>query len=131
MLIILVCGSQLSYGVKLKCEFKVEEIFISGTFYSCKVTSLDNPQNNLMIEGYSGYHRANKNDADVKGILIQNKNTKYIPTNLGSFSNLTALSIQSIELIEIKAKDFHGMQDLESISFWYNYLLCLNLGFVS
>ena len=84
---ILVCGSQLSHGVKLDCEFKNFDFGIGGSLYTCDVTSFDNPHNNLNIEGYYGDHKANKNDADVKGIWIYRTNTKYIPTNLGSFSN--------------------------------------------
>ena len=95
---------------------------IVGSFYSCVVTSLDNPNNNLKIDGYSGEHKANKNDADVKGIYILGTNTKYIPTNLGTFSNLTALRMWRTQLVEIKAKNFHGMQDLEILSFHGNKL---------
>ena len=124
---ILVCGSQLSHGVKLDCEFEYWDYHLVGTFYSCGVTSLVNPHNNLTIDGYSGVHLANMNDADVKaiwikGIWIHDTNTKYIPTNLGSLFNLTALQISRSELVEINAKDFHGMQDLESISFVHNKL---------
>ena len=82
----------------------------------------DNPYNNLIIDGYSGEHEANKNDADVKAIYIQNKNTKYIPTNLGSLFNLTVLNMYDTQLVEIKTKDFHGMQNLESISLNNNEL---------
>ena len=92
MLIILVCGSQLSHGMKLECEFEDDYIGVDLS-YSCKVTSLYNPYNNVTIEGYLGEHKANKNDADVKGIYIHDTNTEYIPTNLGSFFNLTALSM--------------------------------------
>ena len=62
-----------------------------------------------------------------KAIYIHGTNTKYIPTNLGSFSNLTALRMESTQLIEIKAKDFHGMQDLESINFYNNKLSAVPL----
>ena len=122
MFVILVCGSQLSHGVKLDCEFKNLNFGVVGILYSCFVTSFDNPHNNLNIEGYSGKHKANKNDTDVKGIRIFNTNTKYIPTNLGSLFNLTALRMVRTQLVEIKAEDFQGMQDLEDISFWNNKL---------
>ena len=49
--------------------------------------------------------------------LIRGTNTKYIPTNLGSFSNLTVLVMVGTQFeVEIKAKDFHGMQNLKEIS---------------
>ena len=119
---ILVCGSQLCHGVKLECGFGDVYYFSFDWLYSCKVTSLDNPNNNLNIDGYSGYHKANKNDADVKGILIHETNTKYIPLNLGSLFNLTALHMVRTQLVEIKATDVHGMQDLEELNFWDNKL---------
>ena len=122
MFVILVCGSQLSHGVKLDCEFIDVSYHLVGSLYSCEVTSLDNPHNNLTIEGYSGVHKANKNGADVKAIYIHGTNTKYIPTNLGSFSKLTALRMRFTKLVEIKAKDFNGMQNLEFLSFHNNKL---------
>ena len=122
MLIIVVCGTQLSHEERLDCEFGDKYTFIVGVLYSCVVTSLDNPYNNLNIDGYSGEHKGNKSDADVKVIHIYGTNTKYIPTNLGSFSNLTALRMVGNKLVDIKAKDFHEMQNLESISFESNKL---------
>ena len=117
MLIILVCGSQLSQGEKLNCEFIDARYDLFAELYTCYVPSLFsyNTHNNLTIDGYSGVHKQNKNDADVKAIWIRDTNTKYIPTNLGSFSNLTALIILDTQLVEIKYKDFNGMQDLEEI----------------
>ena len=64
----------------------------------------------------------NKNDADVKAIWIHDTNTKYIPTNLGSLFNLTVLRMTSTQLVEIKAKDFHVMQDLQYLNFFENKL---------
>ena len=112
----------MSRGEKLNCEFEDYEFRVVGKLYTCEVTSLDNTLNNLTIDGYSGEHEENKNDADVNAIWIHNTNTKYIPTNLGSLFNLTALSIWNSELVEIKAKDFHGMQNLESINLSDNKL---------
>ena len=106
---IVVCGSQLSNGLKLNCVFGDEGYYGVGTFYSCYMKSLVNPHNNLTIEGYSGKHKANKNDADVKGIRIFNTNTKYIPTNLGSLFKLSTLRMEVTQLVEIKAQDFHGI----------------------
>ena len=126
MLIILVCGSQLSHGEKLNCRF-INVHYNIGLLYSCYVTSLVNPHKNLTIEGYSGKHEANKNDADVKGIYIHDTNTKYIPTNLGSLFNLIALDMFRTQLVEINAKDFLGMQDLEEISFYNNNLTSVPL----
>ena len=107
--------------MKLNCGFRDIRYDI-GTLYSCDVTFLVNPHNNVTIDGYLGKHTPNKSDADVKAIFIHETNTKYIPTNLGSFSNLTALRMWHTQLVEIKAKDFHGMQDLEFLSFHGNKL---------
>ena len=115
---ILVCGSQLSHGEELDCIFGDEDYSLVGFVYSCRVTSFVNPHNNLTIDGYLGEHLANRNDADVQAIIMEGTNTKYIPTNLGSLFNLTALYMDYTQLIEIKATDFLGMQDLEEISFF-------------
>ena len=122
MLIIVVCGFQFSHEEKLDCEFK--NTFYSGVgwFYHCFVSSLDNPQNNLTIDGYSGGHEENKNDANVKGIWIHGTNTKYIPASLGSLFHLTVLRMEWTQLVEIKARDFHGMQYLEQINLNNNKL---------
>ena len=120
-------AKKVSNRQKLNCVFDDQGYYLVGLVYSCKVTSLDNTQNNLIIEGYSGVHMANKNDADVKGIWIHDTNTKYIPTNLGTFSNLTLLYMVSTQLIEIKTKYFHGMQDLKSMSFLSNKLTSVPL----
>ena len=88
-------SKKASHVEKLNCEFRNVVYDIVGLFYSCEVSSLDNPHNNLTIEGYSGEHKATKNDADVKGILIQDTNTQYIPMSLGSFSYLTALRLRN------------------------------------
>ena len=131
VLMILVGGSQLSNGEKLNCQLGVFHDFFVA-MYSCLVTSLDNPHNNLTINGHSGQHNRNMNDADVRAIRIFNTNTKYIPTNLGSlFSNLFALEISNSELVEFTARDFHGMQDLEIISFYANKLSTVPLSALS
>ena len=126
MLLFLVCGSQLSHGEKLKCKF-INVHYNTGLLYSCFVTSLVNPHNNLKIDRYLGVHERNKNDADVKGILIRDTNTKYIPANLGSLFNLIVLYMDNTQLVEIKAKDFHGMQDLKEISFVHNKLCIVHV----
>ena len=96
-----------------------------GNVYYCDVTSLDNSLNNMTIDGYTGTHVPNRNDNDINGIWIHNTNTKYIPANLGFLFNLTALLVQNSNLIEIKAENFHGMQNLESLELSYNKLTSL------
>ena len=109
-------------GEKLNCNFGDETFYYVGFFYTCHVTSLDNPYNNLTIDGYLGDPKE-----DVKAIYMNYKNTKYIPTNLGSVFNLTALRMDYIKLVEIKAKDFHGMLDLQFLSLRSNKLSSLPL----
>ena len=75
---ILCGGLHLSHGEKLKCQFE-EDFFYVGTVYYCYVTSLDNSFNNLTIDGFTGVHMTNRTDNNVKGIWIQDTNTKYIP----------------------------------------------------
>lgn len=58
----------------------------------------------------------NKNDKDVKAIWISNANTNYIPENLGYLFNLSFFVVGKTYLIEIKARNFDGMQDLTALS---------------
>ena len=76
VLMIFCGGLHLSHGEKLKCQFHEGELSYVGKVYYCYVRSLDNSFNNMTIDGYTGAHLANKNDADVKGIWIHNTNTK-------------------------------------------------------
>ena len=119
VLLILCGGLHLSHGEKLKCEFKEWNFGYGGTVYSCDVkTSLDNSFNNMTIDGFTGTHLANKNDNDVKVIYIYDINTKYIPANLGFLFHLTVLLVRNSSLIEIKAENFHKMQNLEYLSLY-------------
>ena len=118
---ILCGGLHLSHGEKLKCEFKDGTLYV-GKLYYCYVTSLDNSLNSMTIDGFTGVHMAGRSDNDVKGIWIHDTNTKYIPSNLGFWLHLTALIVQKSNLIEIKAGNFQGMQNLEYLSLAYNKL---------
>ena len=125
MLLILCGGLHLSQSEKLKCQFGVRTFSYVGNVYFCFATSLDNSLNIMTIDDYTGAHLANKNDNDVNGIFIQNTNTKYIPANLGFLFNLTAFIVRNSNLIEIKAENFLGMQNLEFLSLFDNKLTSL------
>ena len=86
-----VCKSQLSRGEKLKCEFEDKEYSIYGKFYSCDVSFLDNQNDNLSIDGYSGSHLTNKNDTDVKGIWISIKFHNYKKNFLSEYFSKSTL----------------------------------------
>ena len=124
----ILCGVfQLILGEKLNCNFKdVEFNELSGSLYTCDVTSLENVDNNMIITGFIGPHMYYKINNNVRAIQIKDQKTKFIPVNLGNlFFNLIVLRIESSQLIEIKSQDFHKMQDLEHFSFWNNKLTSL------
>ena len=116
---ILCGGLHLSHGKKLKCQFKEKYFDYVKTVYYCSVTLLDNSLNRMTIDGFTGTHLANKNDNDVNGIYTYG-NIKYIPEGLGFLFNLTALSLQNSNLIEIKAENFLGLQKLEYLNLYAN-----------
>ena len=87
---ILCGGLHLSHGEKLNCQFKDGTFHLVGNVYYCYVPSLDNSFNKMTIDGFTGVHKANKNDNNVRGINILNTNTKYIPANIGLRSNLSS-----------------------------------------
>ena len=124
---ILCGGFHLSHGEKLECQFYVTEVFYVGNVYYCSVASLDNSFNNMTIDGFTGVHKANKNDNDVKGIWIHETNTKYIPANLGFSVHLTLLLVLNSNLIEIKAENFLGMQELQYLNLYGNNIISVPL----
>ena len=122
---ILCGGLHLSHGETLKCEFREWSFSYVGNMYYCDVTSLDNSFNNMTIDGFTGVHMAGRTDNNVRGIGIHNTNTKYIPANLGVLFNLTTLIVESSNVIEIKAENFLGMQELQVLSLYDNKLRSL------
>ena len=120
MFVTLCGGIHLCYGDQLKCDFGNVDFHFNNRYdslYSCHVTSLDNSNT---INGYNGVHNTNKNDKDVKGIWIHDTNAKYIPENLGPFFNIISFAIHNTHLVEIKSKDFSGMQGLETLKLYKN-----------
>ncbi|CAO1294257.1 unnamed protein product, partial [Diamesa serratosioi] len=110
--LVVLCGVfEMSHGTDLNCDF------YKWNYYACYVTSLDNTNNNMVITGYSGTP-----DKNVQAISIENTNTKYIPKDLGLLFNLTALSIESSQLVEIKAEDFSNMKNLVNLVLFNNLL---------
>lgn len=121
LLVILCGGIHLSDGaMKLNCLFNVQIFDVVGSVYTCYVTSLDNWNNNNTIDGFTGAHKVNNNYNDVKAIYLHSTNTKYIPANIGSVFKLSAFRMWRAQLIEIKTKDFHGMEKLEYLDVGVN-----------
>lgn len=116
----------MSYAEDLNCTFK-DDTFYFGTYYTCAVTLLDNAMNNMVISGNVGIHKPCKDITDVKNVFIHRTNTKYIPKNLGFFFNLTVLRMWSTQLVEIRALDFNGMENLELLDLGDNKLSSLPL----
>ncbi|CAO1295005.1 unnamed protein product [Diamesa tonsa] len=122
LLLVILCERiQSLNGEALRCKFQ-DVPFSWGSMYTCHVSSLDNSKNDKVIDSHTGTHLANRNNNDVKAIRIQSSNTKYIPEGLGSLFSLTAFLVEISELIEIKAENFQGMQNLEYLSLGGNKL---------
>ena len=122
---ILCGGFHLSHGEKLECQFKEDYFLYVGNVYLCYVTSLDNSLNNMTIDGFAGVHMAGRTDNNVKGIYIHDTNASYIPANLGFSVHLTVLAVEKSNLIEIKAENFLGMQELQYLNLDSNKLSSL------
>ncbi|CAO1381762.1 unnamed protein product [Diamesa serratosioi] len=113
--------SQLSRGEDINCVF-INQTWSLKSFYTCDVTSLENSNNSMVITGYKGNHKPKKSDLDVKGLWVQATNTKFIPGGLGLLFNLTSFVMEHTNLVELKSKDFHGMENVEYSGFWNNKL---------
>lgn len=124
-LMIVVGGFQLSCGIELKCKFVVDTVVVyMEETYSCQnfKTKLENKNNNKEITGYTGKHLRGKKDIDVKMIEIQSSPLIYIPEKIGSLSSLTYFHVINCQLVEIKADNFIGMEDLEYLDLSNNEL---------
>lgn len=117
---ILCGGFQLGFCKELKCEFRDMNYMYFGSMYTCLVKSLEITHNNINLTENSDVPKSNK--IEVTGIYIISPSANFIPANLGSFFNLTALTMGFTHLIEIKSIDFKGMQDLEYLSLSNNDL---------
>ena len=126
MFLILCGGLHLSHGEKLNCQFGVRPFTYVENAYFCCVSSLDNSFNNMTIDGFTGNHMTYKTKNDVKGIFIHDKNTNFIPANLGVLFHLTVLHVRFSNLIEIKAENFQRMQNLEYLNLDFNKLISLS-----
>lgn len=124
---ILANGIQLANCKKLNCEFNNNDHSYVVTLYSCSVSSLENHYDNIIIDGYTGYHLPFKNDWDVNEMNIYDTNTKYIPANIGIFFKITFFQMIKSQLMEIRSKDFNQMQKLELLSLLNNKLTFLPL----
>lgn len=110
-------GWHLSIEEELDCKFRNLNSH-NGLIYLCNVEYDD--ENRLIVNRFTGTHIENKTDSDVKGISIISSKTEYFPTNIGSLFNLTYFHMYGAGLIEIKSKDFVGMQDLEVLFLTFN-----------
>lgn len=79
----------------------------------------------MNIIGHSGIHRPNRNDSNVQELWIRDSNMRFIPQNIGRLINLKALFFMTTRLVEIKAQDFVGTEELEYISFLGNLITSL------
>ena len=111
VVVVLFGAFQLSHAENLDCIFGDLLYWLNS--YTCNVTSFENENNDKIITGYTGEHKRNKDDTDVKMIHMRNTDVKFIPENIGYLFNLAGLVMRDCKLIEIRPKDFHGMLFLE------------------
>lgn len=109
---------QLSHGENLDCYFS--EIW--NKWYTCRVLSLDNSDDNKNITGYTGTHLRHKTDMDVKMMYVGNTSVTFIPDNIGYLFNLYAFTMRNCKLKKLRAKDFHGMHHVEYLDLGSNRL---------
>ncbi|CAO1362430.1 unnamed protein product [Diamesa hyperborea] len=121
VLMILFDVLQLSHQDTLKCEFKNYYSYKVGYLNTCELSPLENPYNNITITGHNAL-----NGNDVKSIFVHHTNTAYIPSNIGfMFPFLSDFYMGQTQLVEIKANNFLGMQELKSLSLYGNKLKIL------
>lgn len=104
---------KLNSGELLNCEF-------DGNI--CEVKSLVIDNNGKIITGFIGQHQ---DDRNVNGIKIKNALATFIPAQIGLLFNLTIFEMYFKSLLEIKSKDFEGMDNLKDLNLGLNRLKTL------
>ena len=84
--------------------------------------SFDNSNDNRIITGRAGKHLRHREDMDVKMIFIGKTTVKYIPEDIGYLFSLRAFAIRDCGLIQIRPKDFLGMNHVEYVDLGMNKL---------
>ena len=128
-MVILFGAIQVSDAENLDCLFESFLYKFNGfnenSYYTCKVNSFENGNNNKIITGYNGKITDNKDESDVKMIYMKEIDVEYIPENIGLLFKLAALCMRDCKLIQIKPNDFNGMEDLEYLDLAGNKLLVI------
>lgn len=123
IMVILFGAFQFGEAENLNCYFVDFQYWYK--FYTCRVTSFDNSDDNRIITERAGKHLPNKEDRDVKMIFIGKTTVKFIPENIGLLFDLHAFAIRDCGLVQIRSKDFYGMNHVEHMDLGMNKLTVL------
>ncbi|CAG9812197.1 unnamed protein product [Chironomus riparius] len=129
--IILLIGIGSAKGniqINLECKFEVDEFATVGRQYTCVVQNDLNIFNeNASILDILGTHADNHTIDSVFALTIENKATKYLPTNTGEvFINLTSLRVKNGRLKELHKDDLRSMPKLRYLNLDDNDIEILN-----
>lgn len=120
VMVILYDGFQLSHAENLDCAF--EDFKYWFKWYTCKVETFNNGNNDKIITGHTGTHQKNKVDRDVEMIHMRDMNVNFIPESIGLLFDLTGFVVRNCELTQLRTKDFLGMEHLNYLDLSENKL---------
>jgi len=120
LLILFIIGSSngVISPIDLECTFEIRDFATVGRQYTCVVQNdLNIVEPNVTILFASGTHDVNESNNSVTALWIENKNTEYLPANIGeTFPNLIALRLKDGRLKELHKDDLMSMPKLKYLN---------------
>ena len=115
----------------LECDYSTINYYSFDDTYTCVVQNNLNidESENIRIVSATGNHHDEKNNEDVFGLHIENKNTKFFPAGLEMiFENLAVIWIENGKIKEISQSDLKHFPSLHSIYLGRNDISVLSDG---
>lgn len=113
-------------GLSFTCSYSLRIWAPDKMIYTCVVQSIENGNVNV-IEELTGDHQAESSNADVLGIIIQEKVLHQIPQNLVEFfPNLIGFICINSSLQLVSAEDLQPFSDLYFFRVWGNQIKSLD-----
>jgi insulin-like growth factor-binding protein complex acid labile subunit len=117
--LLLMCVTSL-HGVRIDCEFKIENLSSFGTLYSCNAQDLIITLKDEVVQGIDGHHIDGMTNMDVKMFYADDQTIRFLPDLQSFFPNLQAIKIVKSGIKELFPDDLRSFQDLEFCDFSNN-----------
>lgn len=112
----------------LRCTFKSVNFWEIGQLYGCTGTfAADSISASGYIIEVTGSHESGKTNDDVRGLLMKNQQSPFIPKGIAQFfPNLEAFWSENCGFTRISKKDFEPFRKLKQVHFYMNKIETLD-----